>query len=114
MNTELARLVLKQIENDPALFDMREWGIQTPCGTVACIAGHTLLASGYGFAPSSGLGSRGFFVHPVSGEAVSPRYEARDLLGLSHDEAGRLFFIYDNAAAIARFRELIEQSETAE
>ncbi len=112
MDAELAKLVLKQIENDPALFDMKEWGKQTDCGTVACIAGHTLLASGYQFRVV--YHRRGYYFHPVSGGPAHCHSEARDLLGLSCEEAENLFFMKDNAAAIARFRELIEQYETAE
>lgn len=51
MNTELARKVLARVEADPDALDMRTWGKVAPCGTVACLAGHTLLADGWEMRP---------------------------------------------------------------
>jgi hypothetical protein len=46
-NAELGRLALKQIDTFPDTFSMSTWGIRTECGTVACLAGHAMLCSGY-------------------------------------------------------------------
>lgn len=55
-NLALAETVLANIQRNPETFRMRQWGIvlpprglirKIPGGYVACLAGHTLLASGY-------------------------------------------------------------------
>jgi hypothetical protein len=46
-NTELAELVIKQIEADPELWRQEMWATQTACGTALCFAGWTAVLSGY-------------------------------------------------------------------
>jgi hypothetical protein len=47
MDTELAKLILKQARTCPETFYMGSWGYESSCGTVACLAGHAMLLSGY-------------------------------------------------------------------
>jgi hypothetical protein len=111
-NTELGRLALSNIEASPELFAMDTWGRVADCGTVACIAGHVLLAAGYRFDGYRYRRPDGVPVRLV-GE------EAQALLGLSDGErfgacgpsvrandTGDLFSAEDDA--LARFRRLCE------
>jgi len=102
-NTELAKLVLKQIDAFPESFHMGVWGEVMyglykgvpRCGTVACLAGHTLLLSGYrlltereqmDFLNETGE-HPGLFMRP-DGTIVQGHYagEAAQLLGMTHEE----------------------------
>jgi|SRR5712664_1217856 len=122
-NVELARLVVKQVEAEPGLFDMRWYAVETACGTSGCLAGHVLLLSGYRF---DGC----FFIRPdgsrVGGEVGSEEErDAAEPLGLSGEEIygvngdggerdypQRLFSeAQTNEEALARFRQLIDASE---
>jgi hypothetical protein len=47
MNHELAERVFQRIEDDPASFDMRNWGRRGECDTTMCVAGHTVVEAGY-------------------------------------------------------------------
>lgn len=108
-DTELGRLVLKRIAAAPELFDMRTWGTDEPCGTIACLAGHTMLAAGYSFR----LGT----YYRLDGTEVDHNgLEAKKLLGMTDDEymgptGYSLFFMKNKKLALKRFREIIGNSE---
>jgi hypothetical protein len=80
MNTELLLKVKERILAHPKALEMATWGIAVPesthCGTLACIAGHA--------------------VHIATGRVeLGRRAErtAKELLGISPDQAFRLFFV---------------------
>lgn len=89
-NLGLAETVLGNIRRDPASFRMSSWGIVLPArglfrrkpgGYVACLAGHTLLASGYALARDNTF-VRGHERVEHLGVAVA----AKGLLGLTMEE----------------------------
>lgn len=49
MNHKLIKKIIKRIEGFPESYDQRAWFIsednETPCGTVACLAGETVICS---------------------------------------------------------------------
>lgn len=110
-NKELGRLVLKHVETFPETFDMKTWAVEAPCGTVACLAGWTLLLHGGYTFKHTPRGMPGFF--NSEGRQVHAGSEARILLGLDNDEYhteddGPLF--YDsNQNAVARLRVLVQE-----
>jgi hypothetical protein len=66
-------------------FDMRDWIQENECGTAACIAGHALLDAGYR------LRIRDYEIVSPKGRKVDPSSAAQRLLGLSSEQAARLF-----------------------
>jgi len=74
---QLAQLVLDQVVTYPETHDQRDW---ESCGTQACVAGWALLFS-------QGFVRRGI---PTSSPAIAAA--AREALGLSVNDAARLFF----------------------
>ena len=86
----LLERVKSQIEAYPRSFDMHVFYSTDPeCGTIACIAGHTLFESGFTY-------------NQVENVVVSPNGEeyshdcdivAQGLLGLSYEEARHLFYV---------------------
>jgi len=64
-------------------WDQRHWITNTECGTVCCIAGHTVLSNGY-------RRSMGPYVFDGSGER-HVEFIARDLLGLDNRVSDALF-----------------------
>lgn len=79
-NVQLARTVVSRIDDSPASFRMRYWGIPHPPRYTACLAGHTLLASGYRLVGSNQ------FLGPYDNVVENPGVMAASLLGLSKDE----------------------------
>jgi hypothetical protein len=80
-NITLAQAVIHTAETDPEHFSMRNWGLPGPDGPVACLAGWTLLHSGWI------LTSPNTFLRPFSRrteEDVCAR--AKVLLGLTEKE----------------------------
>lgn len=71
MNIELLKQVKKRILRDAESFDMDIWLTMDSCGTVGCIAGHVCM-----------------MVNKTEGHVFTI---ARSLLGLSENEAVRLF-----------------------
>ena len=111
LNIPLARQVLQHLIAHPEQHDQSHWGKRTKCGTVACIAGTTLLLSG----------------EPVKfdrhGNIANPNIPGRaaELLGVTAEfdednlicdgEAFRLFYQMDNDQALDLLRQYIEQAE---
>jgi hypothetical protein len=93
-NHDLFIDVLARVERDPAAWNQGTWGYSdSQCGTVACFAGHAVVESGV---PHSWQevavdgGSVYRVLRPDSGLHV--RDQAQRLLGLTHDQASRLFY----------------------
>lgn len=82
----LARKALAQIDANPCSFNQSTWGYRTECGTVACMAGHVILAAGGEVVPSGLMG-----LYRYQGEDRSAPDLARELLGVSYDHADALF-----------------------
>jgi len=105
-NPELGMLALKRIESDPESFDMRWWAAVTDCGTVACLAGHVMLAAGYTLRGQS-------FIRPDGSYVPSEGQEATHLLGLSDEEQSHYPWSEDKRTqdeALALFRHFVETS----
>lgn len=87
-NAQLLRAVGDRIAAYPHLYDQSEWGRTNDCGTVGCVAGHAAELAGYR------LDVDGLFGAAVRSDDVgreSTRDVARDALGLTDEEAARLF-----------------------
>jgi hypothetical protein len=105
-NPELGRAVLSLIDAHPGRLDMCTWGYQGPeCGTVACLAGHTLLAAGYKL--------HGYnFYRPDGSLVPNEPVEAEILLGMTGSDGNDtlpLWLDFENGPD--RFREMIEKAE---
>lgn len=87
-NVQLARRVVSRIEASPDRFRMRYWAVPysafpPPSRYTACLAGHTLLESGYKII------ARNEFCYPGGRPVANPGNEAAALLGLTKDECRR-------------------------
>jgi len=81
---ELARDVYRRIQDKPDSFRMRSWAVLLGQGRyAACLAGHTLLASGYELAADD------MFCSPGGSIISDPGEEAFLLLGLTRKEYRR-------------------------
>ena len=129
-NLVLGRKVLHQVTAHPETLDMGTWGmreysfLQRYRQQTACLAGHTLLQSGYVLRASNRYESpRGTIVR---GRDIG--LAAQDLLGLTQAEAGEdvysprsgiyleriispALFHMSNEQALARFRKIVEEEE---
>ena len=117
-NIELAKLVLKQIEEFPGAHNQADFGRRSGCGTQCCIAGWTLMIA----APDEVKWNRGYMSHvsdaPSSAAKVATR--AAELLQtddpvelLGDGESLGLFYDYSNSRALDRFRTMIAEAEAA-
>lgn len=95
VNVPLLRKTIEHITEHPTEWNQESWGVQTPCGTSHCFAGHAATLSGYEpvWYPSwDGTGAPRLMVAVTrNGYHESPFFVAADLLGLSHDRALDLF-----------------------
>lgn len=89
-NLALAETVLSNIRRNPASFRMESWGVVLPArglfrrkpgGYIACLAGHTLLSSGYALTRDNTF-VRGRELVEYQEVAVA----AKELLGLTMEE----------------------------
>lgn len=121
-NHRLARQVLDVADHDPGHFDMSTWGRRevNECGTVACLAGHVLLRSGYKLRDDFGYDRPdGTRVNDIPQEAeellgVTGRqpYSALWLLGVTgRQQYSALWLWYDSSGGVAAFREMTERAE---
>jgi hypothetical protein len=125
MNTELARLVIKQAEAFPDELDMSSYARTTPCGTTACLAGWAMLMSGYQARREDGwLEKYGdlLFFRPDDTQVDNEWTEGLMLLGISEEEeqremelsgTGEALFYGGLLAhrALARLRAMTERAE---
>jgi hypothetical protein len=99
VNTELARLVRKQVTEFPDTFDMAVWADENRCGTVACIADHAMILSGYSFRMGEGaLRDEVYFCRPDGTEVIDIDGEASLLLGITWHDANHLFYVSEEEA----------------
>lgn len=113
LDIPLARKVLEHLLAHPEEHDQSYFGVQKSCGTTACIAGTAILMdsqSKVAWEPCS----QGIQMQCVAidGEFVSIDDRAAELLGLSLVDSTRLFYTYDNGAALRILASYIEQAET--
>ena len=113
MKASAGRVVLDHVTTHRLQFGMNIFGeIDSVCGTKACLAGWALILLG-------GCRLIGFetFVRPDGTQVRRNAAEAARLLELTDaeytdgDTEGGLFFVFNDDAAIARFRELVEAAE---
>jgi len=118
MNPEMLDKLTKVIAKNPDRFDMAEW--QAGCGTTCCIAGWALVFAGY--KPSQFM--LGF---SDLGNNEDIFQTATEVLGISQDQAERLFTLYlwpqdirdryrsgDKTAAIDMLNLIAAESQPAE
>lgn len=112
-NYQHGRKVLDQIDAKPESFDMFTWVYfaynenEERCGTVACLAGHTMLQAGFKYD-----GVR--FWRPDGTITSSYTDEAEKILGLTTEEVHdgtELWF--DSETGLERFRRMVEDAERA-
>lgn len=108
-NTELGKLVLKQIETFPETFTMRTFGYRGQvsgyaCGTVACLGGHALLLSGYELEAGEDQVTK--YLRPDGSRVDATGNEAARVLGLHGQE--RAVFYIEAQTAVPVFRALTE------
>lgn len=115
----MGRLVLKQIDADPASFDMLTFGKRTDCGTVACLAGHALLLSGYRMVEAGADAPGQVWYRPDGTRVTCLDAEGQAVLGLTQKEylyrpdgdEVPLFYDYSETMAVERLRLAVEASE---
>ncbi len=110
MDAKLGREVLDVADFESEHFEMRTWGTVTRgCGVVACLAGTTLLCSGYT------MNDDGIFWRPDGSFVENVPQEAQDLLGLSVAdtlEGNTLPWLWmDFDHGLERFRAIVEKAE---
>lgn len=86
VNVPLLLEQLRFVTMNPEKHDQSFWARRSDCGTVACLAGNTVIRSGIRL----GWNDRRSATVTVGGQAI--REAAQDLLGLSEDEANYLFY----------------------
>lgn len=123
MNIELAQKVLNHIKTHPESFDLHEgmtidptigtkYRPNFPCGTVACIAGWTVLLHDFENETKTKVAD---FICSQDWSSVQTR--AQELLEIDNRTVERLFYLTsidfsieeNNEIAIARFESFIEQ-----
>ena len=126
-NVNLGRKVVDHLTLNPQELDMGTYGERHPCGTIACLAGHTMLQAGYTLVDND-LSQH--FIRPDGTTVEDEAFEARELLGISDVEyywpwiaipaqgnpgATTIFAGYlTNEEAFYRFKQIVLLSEMAE
>lgn len=111
MNRELMIRVRDQITQHPETHDQAHWGRRGPsCGTTRCIAG---WAVHFGLPESDQnwedeLLGGGAQLESAFDVERDIELVAADLLGISYNQADKLFFEWDNVEALALLDEYIE------
>lgn len=114
-NADLGQKVLDAIEAKPAAHDQWLFVANNPydpeCGTTMCIAGHAAIESG-----KYRLGGpmNRSFIDVETGESADIERIAMELLGLTREQAGDLFYTMSNAEALEKLRDLIEKKRAEE
>lgn len=98
-NIELLKKTREQIIMFPDKHDQGSWH----CGTTMCIAGHACVQAG----AKLEIHDNGMTELVYEGRAISAPCFADDMLDLSNDEYGYLFFCMDNEVAMKRMDQVI-------
>lgn len=93
MNEKLLRKVQADFIAHPEKCNMSFFADETPCGTVVCIAGDTLLLAGYKLTESVSLGKKVLRFKDSNGLVNDEADVAAELLGLDEQEAWSLFYV---------------------
>jgi hypothetical protein len=125
---ELLKLAIKTIEAEPRRWDQSGWnltqGVEDEgifgvssgvtlwdrelqdlehCGTTLCLAGHVVVLAGQ--RPLAGQYGYGKCIDPETGVISAIPKMAADLLGLSDDQAGQLFF--GGGSKVSTYKKLV-------
>lgn len=107
LNIPLIRKVMEYLTAHPEEHDQLVWAQRTPCGTTACMAGHTVLLTGGQFLWSGDQAD--YCILP--GDDFVARHEvddaAQDALGLTTTQAVTLFYECDTLDELWRYVEFI-------
>lgn len=106
MNTEMIIDVMGRITDEN--LDMDHWG-KSPipaatCGTVMCLAGHTVVAAGHLLKWREDLAT-GYFMAEYTEDGLSIEQLAQDILGLTDAQANDLF--WDEAETVDELWETV-------
>jgi hypothetical protein len=93
--------VLEYISEHPEQHSQNLWASKTHCGTVACLAGWTVILEYPGAELEGGSLAR------VDGVTMIIRDEARDLLGLNTAQEDALFLGAQNIVELRKLRDYI-------
>lgn len=123
-NQYLGELVLKQVDSCPESFAMGTWGYTGgSCGTIACLAGHAMLLSGYRLVrmPRRSIyqmGNSQVYVRPDGSQVFNYGGEAQVLLGMADSERYRDVgpwtshdIFLDMSAGLERFQKLVDDGK---
>jgi hypothetical protein len=117
-NVDLMLAVREQITSHPETHDQTMWGRKTECGTTYCIAGWAAVLSGaepLWDIDIDDTEEAATALHAGRGDKPyqrSIRTIAEEALGISYQEAGRLFpGALSRAEALANLDELIEKGK---
>lgn len=84
VNVELLRKTMDHIRENSHLWNQRNWYNANPCGTTMCFAGHAAVLAGF---PQPPHDNGKAWIH--NGKHVCTY--AKEVLGISHLQANRLF-----------------------
>lgn len=131
---ELLKLAIKAIEIDPKRWNQAGWNLTQDlddgfavgtgeefwsdhsrrylelqdlehCGTTLCLAGHVTVMAG--LLPLAGVEGYGQCIDPTTGEVSHIADKAAELLGLSNDQAEKLFF--GGGSNISTYKKLVTE-----
>lgn len=125
-NRELAQKIYDTITAKPELWDQHTWAafndqptdadeiVEGSCGTTMCLAGWACHLSGEKIDWANGEMQDGKWVaHRLkSGEQVEER--ATQLLDIDWEDAGWLFYAYDEEQALSRLKQVIENGRVTD
>lgn len=106
-NVELAEKVLDHIAHNPMSHYQGSW--LNECGTMACIAGHAMLASGE-YVRHELEGGTVILREKSTGRAAGPYLDGQRLLGLDDDQARGIFMDMDEDDALGKLRYLVDEA----
>lgn len=106
LNVELARTVLDHVKMDPEHHSQFSYGADYPiCGTVMCIAGWAVHYAGCRLEWVDGI------LYGADGDTVFDK--AKQVLGMTYDQASDIFVDFHNESAIRKFEGLIKDAENS-
>ena len=118
LDIPFARKVLEHLLAHPEEHSQNYFGVQQSCGTTACIAGTAVLMD-----PESIPTWSTSFVSSevtqmthvvVDGTSMDVEDRAAQLLGLDFVDTNKLFYNFNDAAALDLFASYIDQAEAAQ